>query len=59
MVKMVPWVFMGVDAHHRRAQYNLGSGVVGLDASSYFTHNDLANRINCTVEFLLADTWDL
>jgi hypothetical protein len=59
MVKMVPWVFQGIGAHHRRGQYNLGNGVAGLNASSYFTHNDLAKRINCAVEFLLADPKEL
>lgn len=55
MVKMVPLVFQGIGAHHRRAQYDLGNKIAGLNAKSPYTHSDLAKRINCTVDFLLAD----
>lgn len=55
MVKMVPLVFQGVGAHRRREQYELGSDLTGLNTSSYFTTSDLAKRINCAVDFLLAD----
>ncbi|WP_326592472.1 hypothetical protein [Streptomyces sp. NBC_01294] len=55
MVKMVPLVFQGVGAHHRRVQYGLdgGSDLSVLAPSSAYTLNDLAKRINCTVDFLL------
>lgn len=59
MVKMVPSVFQGIGAHHRRAQYGLGDSISGLEASSQYTHSDLAKRINSTVEFLLAQLEDL
>lgn len=55
MVKMVPLVFQGVGAHRRREEYDLSSGLDGLNATSRFTPDDLAKRINCAVEFLLAD----
>ncbi|MFE7028817.1 hypothetical protein ACFU9Y_00795 [Streptomyces sp. NPDC057621] len=51
MVKMVPWIFQGLGAHLRRAQY--GSDFSKLDPSSQFTRGDLVKRINCTVDFLL------
>jgi hypothetical protein len=59
MVRMVPPVFQGIGAHHRRAQYGLGDRISGLKASSQYTHSDLAKRINGTVEFLLAELKDL
>lgn len=59
MVKMVPAVFQGIGAHHRRAQYDLGDSISALNASSQYTHSDLAKRINGTVEFLLADLKNL
>jgi hypothetical protein len=55
VVKMVPHVFQGVGAHHRRSQYDLGEGISALNAKSPYTHSDLAKRINGTVDFLLAD----
>lgn len=55
MVKMVPLVFQGIGAHRRREEYSLGEGLSGLNPTSTFTGNDLAKRINCTVEFVLAD----
>lgn len=55
MVKMVPWVFQGIGAHHRRVQYELADrrDLSGLKPSSQYTAKDLARRINCTVDFLL------
>jgi hypothetical protein len=54
MVKMVPMVFQGIGAHHRRVQYELGNNLSALNASAPYTRADLGKRINCTVEFLLA-----
>ncbi|MCT9112994.1 hypothetical protein N4G69_47015 [Streptomyces mirabilis] len=52
MVKMVPWIFQGIGAHHRRVQYEL-SDLSGLNPSAPYTVSDLAKRINCAVDFLL------
>lgn len=52
MVKMVPWIFQGIGAHHRRVQYEL-SDLSGLNPSAPYTLSDLAKRINCAVDFLL------
>ncbi|MFB8000464.1 hypothetical protein ACFC4G_47990 [Streptomyces sp. NPDC056002] len=52
MVKMVPWIFQGIGAHHRRVQYGL-SDLSGLNPSAPYTLGDLAKRINCAVDFLL------
>ncbi|MFJ4693589.1 hypothetical protein [Streptomyces sp. NPDC088766] len=54
MLKMVPMVFQGVGAHHRRVQYGLGKSVSALQVSAPYTHSDLARRINCAVNFLLS-----
>ncbi|QKW39946.1 hypothetical protein HUT06_42840 [Actinomadura sp. NAK00032] len=54
VVKMVPIVFQGIGAHHRRVQYGLEGNLRTLNASAPYTHKDLANRINCTVDFLLS-----
>ncbi|MEU0412101.1 hypothetical protein ABZ307_30360 [Streptomyces griseorubiginosus] len=52
MVKMVPWIFQGIGAHHRRVQYGL-SDLSGLNPSEPYTLSDLGKRINCAVDFLL------
>ncbi|MFH8563050.1 hypothetical protein [Streptomyces sp. NPDC017988] len=52
MVKMVPWIFQGIGAHHRRVQYGQ-SDLSGLDPSAPYTLSDLGKRINCAVDFLL------
>ncbi|MEV6105166.1 hypothetical protein AB0M28_10695 [Streptomyces sp. NPDC051940] len=52
MVKMVPWIFQGIGAHHRRVQYGL-SDLSGLNPSAPYTLSDLGKRINCAVDFLL------
>lgn len=54
MLKMVPMVFQGIGAHHRRVQYGLGDSVTSLKVSAPYTHHDLAKRINCAVNFLLS-----
>ncbi|MFE9993478.1 hypothetical protein [Streptomyces avermitilis] len=58
MVKMVPLIFQGIGAHHRRVQYSLNkeSGLSALNPSSRYTLSDLVKRINCTVDFLLASS---
>jgi hypothetical protein len=55
MVKMVPWIFQGIGAHHRRVQYRLNDqrDLSGLNPSSWYTLRDLGKRINCTIDFLL------
>ncbi|MFJ6691556.1 hypothetical protein [Streptomyces sp. NPDC091294] len=55
MLKMVPWIFQGVGAHHRRGQYGLTdqSSILALNPSSPYTLSDLAKRIGCAVDFLL------
>ncbi|WP_406518200.1 hypothetical protein [Streptomyces sp. NBC_00826] len=55
MVKMVPWIFQGIGAHHRCVQYGLNDqpGLSRLNPSSCYTLSDLAKRINCAVDFLL------
>lgn len=55
MVRLVPLVFQGIGAHRRREQYELGDRLDGLEPASRYTEDDLAKRINCTVDFLLAD----
>ncbi|MEV8311916.1 hypothetical protein AB0P36_32490 [Streptomyces flavidovirens] len=56
MVKMVPWIFQGIGAHHRRVQYGLNDqpDLSGLNPRSWYTLRDLAKRINCAVDFLLS-----
>lgn len=51
MVKLVPWIFQGIGAHHRRVQYGQPD-LSALNLSSWFTLPDLAKRINCAVDFL-------
>lgn len=55
VLKMVPWIFQGVGAHHRRGQYGLGEqpSILALNPSSPHTPTDLAKRIGCAVDFLL------
>jgi hypothetical protein len=55
MLKMVPWIFQGIGAHHRRVQYRLGGqpNLNALNPSSPYTLSDLGKRINCAVDFLL------
>jgi hypothetical protein len=55
MVKMVPWIFQGIGAHHRRVQYGLNEqpNLSALNPSSQYTLSDLGKRINCAVDFLL------
>ncbi|WP_049653483.1 hypothetical protein [Kitasatospora sp. MY 5-36] len=52
MLKLVPMVFQGIGAHHRRVQYDLGNNLSALNASGPYTRGDLGKRINCTVDFL-------
>lgn len=59
MVKMVPLIFQGIGAHHRRVQYGWGSNLEGLSPTASFTVPDLGKRINCAVQFLLADVREL
>lgn len=59
LLKMTPYVFQGIGAHHRRVEYGLGTEIVGLKTSAMYTHQDLAGRINCAVEFMLADVKSL
>ncbi|MFG2715323.1 hypothetical protein ACGFX2_32895 [Streptomyces goshikiensis] len=53
LLKMVPLIFQGVGAHHRRIQYNLVDNLSELQPSAPYTASDLAKRIRCTVDFLL------
>jgi len=54
LLKMVPMVFQGIGAHHRRVQYNLVDNMSALSPRAPHTISDLAKRINCAVEFLLS-----
>ncbi|MFI5534606.1 hypothetical protein ACIA8O_39335 [Kitasatospora sp. NPDC051853] len=55
MVKLVPLIFQGLGAHHRRLQYDLidQPNLSALNPSSWYTLNDLHKRIGCAVDFLL------
>jgi hypothetical protein len=56
LVKMVPWIFQGIGAHHRRVQYGLNdqTDLSSLNPSSWYTISDLSKRIRCAVDFLLS-----
>ncbi|MBT2388001.1 hypothetical protein J7E87_00840 [Streptomyces sp. ISL-1] len=54
MLKMVPMVFQGIGAHHRRVQYSLGDNLSTLNPSAQYMLSDLGKRINCAVDFLLS-----
>ncbi|MEU1628181.1 hypothetical protein ABZ746_23195 [Streptomyces sp. NPDC020096] len=53
LLKMVPLIFQGIGAHHRRIQYDLGDNMAPLNPSALYTISDLGKRINCAVDFLL------
>ncbi|MFC9616590.1 hypothetical protein [Streptomyces sp. NPDC056938] len=52
MLKMVPMIFQGIGAHHRRIEYGLGRSLTKLVPSRQYTQSDLVKRINCAVDFL-------
>ncbi|MFD6375549.1 hypothetical protein ACFWFS_01325 [Streptomyces albidoflavus] len=55
MVKLVPLIFQGLGAHHRRLQYGLMDqpDLSSLSPSSWHTLNELHSRISCTVDLPL------
>ncbi|MFD8025347.1 hypothetical protein ACFV6G_33655 [Streptomyces lavendulae] len=55
MAKMVPLVFQGIGAHHRRVQYGLNDqpNLDALNPSSPYTLSDLRRSIGCAVDLLL------
>ncbi|MUK01321.1 hypothetical protein GM708_04910 [Vibrio cholerae] len=49
ILKMTPWLFQGIGAHHRRAQYEI-TAFSELKSDGY-TAGDLSKRINSLVEY--------